>query len=166
MKVVGQELERWALGQTNADDKDLFARSAFNRYYYAVFLITREMIGEFEAGWRRTNHAGMPDLLRGAVKRKVETALKDAVRGGLMSQGDSLKIKAKNAVAINALAVLLQEAYHVRVVADYEPEIVVQQKHNVISLDTHKLASAKTWPDRAASYCKCIRKVWEEVGLA
>ena len=46
MKIVGEKLERWALEQKAVDEKDLFGRSAFNRYYYAVFLLTREMLGK------------------------------------------------------------------------------------------------------------------------
>ena len=166
MKIVGQELERWALTQKNEGDKDLFARSAFNRYYYALFLVTRQMIGDFEAGWRGTVHAQIPNLLRTAVKKKVERSLKKAVRNDLMSLGESSRIRDEHNTSISTLATLLEEAYQVRIVADYEPEIVVEQTGSVISLDSHKLTSAKAWPDRASACCKSIRKVWKEAGLA
>lgn len=166
MKIVGEKLENWALEQKASDEKDLFGRSAFNRYYYSVFLLTREMLSEFKTSWKGTMHAGIPNLLRTSVKKEVEKALNLATRSGFISQGESSQIKNRHNVSLNALANLLEEAYQVRLIADYEPEIAIQQKRNVISLDRHKLTSAKAWPDRAASYCKSIRKVWKEVGLA
>ncbi|MCG7946749.1 MAG: hypothetical protein N0C84_10455 [Candidatus Thiodiazotropha taylori] len=166
MKIVGEKLESWALEQKAVDDKDLFGRSAFNRYYYAIFLLTREMLGEFKKSWKGTMHASIPDLLRTSVKKEVNKTLKSAIRNGLISQGESSQIIHQHNISLNALANLLEEAYQVRKIADYEPEITIQQKRNVLSLDRHKLTSAKTWPDRAASYCKVIRKVWKEVGLA
>lgn len=166
MKIVGEKLEHWALEQKAVDEKDLFGRSAFNRYYYAVFLLTREMLGEFQTSWKGTMHASIPDLLRTSVKKEVKKTLESAIRSGLISQGESSQIMNQHNVSLNALATLLEEAYQVRKIADYEPEIAIQQKRNVLSLDRHKLTSAKAWPDRAASYCKAIRKVWKEVGLA
>ena len=57
MKIVGEQLESWALDRKVETERDLFGRSAFNRYYYAVFLLTREMLGEFKASWKKTMHA-------------------------------------------------------------------------------------------------------------
>ena len=45
MQYVGSELERLALINTDPNSADLLGRSAFNRYYYAAFLITRETLG-------------------------------------------------------------------------------------------------------------------------
>lgn len=166
MKIVGEKLESWALEQQATDERDLFGRSAFNRYYYAIFLLTREMLGEFKPNWKGTMHAGIPDLLRTSVKKEVKNTLQSAVRSGLISQAQSSVLIDKHNISLNALATLLEEAYQVRIIADYEPEIPIQQKHHVLSLDSHKLTSAKNWPDRAAAYCKAIRKIWKETGLA
>ncbi|MTI99752.1 MAG: hypothetical protein FH752_14145 [Marinobacter adhaerens] len=166
MKIVGEKLESWALGQKDEAEKDLFGRSAFNRYYYAVFLSTRVMLGEFKASWRGTMHASIPDLLRTSVRKEVAKTSKAAARKGLISEAESSQIIQQHNVSVRALAGLLEDAYQVRIIADYEPEIVVHQERDVLSLDSHKLTSAKTWPDRAESYCKSIRKVWKELGLA
>lgn len=63
MKVVGDKLENFALGEKNILSKDLFGRSAFNRYYYAAFLVTREMLGELQNSWKATPHRQIPILL-------------------------------------------------------------------------------------------------------
>lgn len=44
MKVVGEQLHDWALQKKAQPERDVFGRSAFNRFYYAAFLITREML--------------------------------------------------------------------------------------------------------------------------
>ena len=166
MKIVGEQLESWALERRAHDEKDFFGRSAFNRYYYAVFLLTREMLGEFKTSWKGTMHASIPNLLRTSVKKEVVQTLEKAVRSGFMTKGESSQIIQQHNRSLAELADLIEMAYQVRIIADYEPEIAIQQERNVLSLDSHKLTSAKTWPDRASAYCKAIRKVWKEVGLA
>ena len=46
MIVVADHLTITAQSKTSELDVDLFARSAFNRYYYAVYLIVKESISE------------------------------------------------------------------------------------------------------------------------
>ena len=162
MKIVGDELAAWALAQTEDDKKDLFGRSAFNRYYYAAFLSTRQMLGDFKTTWKTTPHRKIPDLL----KNKLKQTLKLAIGKGILSEGKRRQVINLHNTSVNNLANLLEEAYTARCIADYEPEVRIQQKNNVISLKCHKLTSAKNWPGRAASYCKAIRKAWEVAGLA
>tara|TARA_Y100000589_G_C26891153_1_gene522158 strand:- start:37 stop:537 length:501 start_codon:yes stop_codon:yes gene_type:complete len=166
MKIVGEQLESWALDRKVETERDLFGRSAFNRYYYAVFLLTREMLGEFKASWKKTMHANIPDLLRTAVKKEVVKASKRAVSNGVMTQAETSQLIQQHNRSLSELAELLEKAYQVRLIADYEPDVAVQQERNVLSLDSHKLTTARDWPSRAAAYCKAIRKVWTEVGLA
>lgn len=159
MKIVGDQLATWALAQAEDDKKDLFGRSAFNRYYYAAFLSTRQMLGEFEPKWERTAHRNIPDLLKGALKRELKSAID-------LSRPEGIKVIDKHNSSVNALADLLEQAYKVRISADYEPEVRIQQKDEVISLSGHTLTSAEEWPDRADSYCKAIRDAWKVAGLA
>ena len=163
MKIVGERLESWALDLNESHEKDLFGRSAFNRYYYSVFLLTREMLGDFDARWKGTQHACIPKLLRGKVKEKVKNRLR---RDRRMSKSKKSQILDQHGISLRDLASLLEEAYQVRIIADYEPEISIQQDKNVIWLYNCKLTTAKGWPNRASAYCKAIRKVWEDVGLA
>ena len=159
MKIVGDQLATWALAQAEDDNKDLFGRSAFNRYYYAAFLSTRKMLGEFEPKWQRTAHRNIPDLLKGQLKRELTSAID-------LSRPEGMRVINKHNSSINALASLLEQAYKVRISADYEPEVRIQQTNKVISLGNHKLTSAEKWPDRADSYCKTIRAAWREASLA
>ena len=162
MKIVGDQLAAWALAQAEDDKKDLFGRSAFNRYYYAACLSTRKMLGELETTWERTAHRNIPHLLKGKLKEKLTSAIDK----GILTRGKDMEVINQHNSSIDALAVLLEQAYKVRISADYEPEVRIQQKDEVISLSGHTLTSAEGWPDRADSYCKAIRDAWKEAGLA
>lgn len=59
MQYVGSELERLALSDADPNNADLLGRSAFNRYYYAAFLITRETLGYMQPNWKGTQHANI-----------------------------------------------------------------------------------------------------------
>lgn len=165
MKVVGKQLEKWAHTQSDFHKKNLFGRSAFNRYYYAAFLITREMLSNYKSEWKRTPHAEIPRLLETSFSKPVISQLNNYKRKGLMTDGEVSRLRTKLKTATSELASLLREAYDARVIADYEPETTITTKGNIISLKLYKLDSASSWADRANSYCKTIYSVRRDVGL-
>lgn len=166
MKLVGERLGNYAASESDDSKKDLFGRSAFNRYYYAAFLITREMLGEINRKWKTTPHKDIPGLLQGAVCKPVIHRLKLDAKKDLITNGELSSLQSKLNNATNELANLLVEAYDVRLVADYEPENHIAVKNKIIVLSSCKLTSANNWADRASAYCKDIRKVWKDSGLA
>lgn len=166
MKVVGEELEKWAYAQSELHKKDLFGRSAFNRYYYAAFLITRDMLSTYNVVWKRAKHAGIPDLLEGEFMKPVINRLRIDAKKNRITESEMKRLKSDLLFATTGLANLLREAYSVRVIADYEPETAIASVGKVISLNSYKLNSASNWASRASSYCKTIHKVWRDVGLA
>lgn len=165
MKVVGKQLEEWAHTQPDSHKKDLFSRSAFNRYYYAAFLITREMLSKYKSEWKCTRHAEIPNLLETSFSRSVINQLEKKKKQGLMTDGEVSRLRTTLKTATSELAILLREAYDVRVIADYEPETVITTVGNTISLKRYKLSSASSWENRADGYCKTIYRVWRDVGL-
>lgn len=166
MKTVGEKLEDWAHSQSDERNKDLFARSAFNRYYYAAFLITRDMLGEFKSEWKHTPHKGIPGLLEDALKKPVLDQLKKAVRNGIINIGEMSKLRQDLQNATSELANLLREAYDARIIADYEPEVAIEIKGRVFSLKSYSLNAASGWANRASGHCKTIRRIWKDAGLA
>ena len=166
MKVVGDQLEKWALEQKEGDQADLFGRSAFNRYYYAAFLITREMLGQFEQKWEKTPHKKIPELLTNTLKKSVDESVRGSFKAGVITESQKSKILSSNNESLCNLATILDEAYRVRIIADYEPEVRITQNQKVIALDNHTLTTAKTWAAKANAYCKVIRKAREDAGLA
>lgn len=165
MKVVGEKLEDFALSESDSAKKDLFGRSAFNRYYYAAFLITREMLGEIDPKWKQTPHKEIPNLLQTSVRKPVVQRLKQDARKDLITNGELSTLQTKLTKATTELANLLVQAYDVRLIADYEPEKHITESNRVITLSSCKLTAANTWADRAGAYCKDIRKVWKDSGL-
>ncbi len=165
MKIVGEKLETWAQSQSNIHDKDLFVRSAFNRYYYAAFLITREMLGEFDAKWKHTPHRGIPELLEKALKPPVMHQLKKGVRNNIIGDGEMKRLQQNLQIATSELAKMLRQAYDLRIITDYEPETAIVVDENVLLLMSYKLSSARSWADQASKYCKIIRRVWKDAGL-
>jgi hypothetical protein len=165
MKIVGEKLERAAQSEKDILTKDLFGRSAFNRYYYAAFLITREMLGELNLSWKTTPHKEIPNLLTTGVKKPVLKRLKMDARKDLITEGEKSTLITKLTSATTNLSNLLGEAYDIRVIADYEPEIPIEGENNKLVLKNHKLTTANGWANRASAYCKDIRSVWRDSGL-
>lgn len=166
MKIVGKQLESWAHSQADIINKDLFARSAFNRYYYAAFLVTREMLADIESRWKGVPHANIPEILERSLQKPLVKQLELNVRRNLMAENEKERLKHKFIQATSDLADLLKFAYEARVVADYEPETIIVCSGDVMWLKSFKLNSAERWFDRANSYCKVIRRVWRDAGFA
>jgi hypothetical protein len=165
MQIVGNKLAEWANHETEVNVADLFGRSAFNRYYYSAFLVTRELLNELDSKWAEPSHSGIPDLLRKTIVKKVKLSINKAVKLGTIDPGEALKLEATIMTAANELANLLSAAYAVRVIADYEPEVQIIKKGKVFSLNNESITRAKNWPNQASIYTTSIRKVWKGIGL-
>lgn len=165
MKFVGEQLEKLALLEPVKKQADTLGRSAFNRYYYASFLITREMLGSLDPKWKHTAHAAIPNHLRTAIRRLVKSQLDKAVKQELVTISQKSRLLTALKIATDELANLLTEAYAVRIVADYQPEIPIIVEEKVIILDGNKLTLASKWPSRANMYCSKILKVWRDTGF-
>lgn len=165
MKLVGDRLSVWALSQKDDSIQNMFGRSAFNRYYYSAFLVTRAMLAEFDSKWKKQNHSSMPELLTVHLKKRVKRSLDNNVKAGVMTESERGKLLTTLVSSTAELSNLLLNAYSVRCVADYEPEELITIDGRVIKLQSEKITSAKRWPDKANGYCKSIQRVWKEAGL-
>jgi len=150
MKIVGEQLQDWAEAKKITYEQDVFARSAFNRFYYAAFLITRDMLGELKPKWKNTAHKNIPNLLLTSVKKSVDNELKKQLNRGVISMGEKSSFKTKLNSATVELSNLLKEAYELRVTADYAPEVPILKLNNVLKLKEYKLSSARKWPGKAS----------------
>lgn len=166
MQFVGEVLERLALANNEELNSDLLGRSAFNRFYYSAFLITREMLGKMEGSWKYTMHAEIPNLLRTSIRKKTKRVLERQVAKGLMDRGKSSRLLTEVTAVGSELAELLESAYDARVIADYQPEIQTVRDGNIIKLKTYKLTTAREWPSRASLLCGKLLKIWGDIGLA
>lgn len=164
MIVVANKLSEIALEGNNAHS-DVFGRSAFNRYYYASYLIARGMLGQLDQKWARTSHKAIPDLLKQTVARKIRNAVQQQ-SGKLitMRKAKQMRIDANNAVG--ALASLLTSAYAVRCIADYDPNHRIQIENSTFSLFSHSNHEASGWPKRAEIHCKTILRIWGSLAIS
>jgi hypothetical protein len=165
MKAVGEHLRVHSVKQTDSNLMDLFGRSAFNRFYYAAFLITRDMLGDLDPKWKKLKHSTLPVILEKSLKPIVLRRVNKNVQSGIMSEGEKSKQLRILKVATGELSNLLKEAYALRCIADYQPELRVSRNRDVLTLEDKKLTTAKTWPDKSSACCKSIRKVFMETGI-
>jgi hypothetical protein len=155
MERVALELQRSAITRrAHAEDFDQFGRSAFNRYYYTVFLIVRELVLEFNPSWDK-GHASVPALLRGSFQDELKKFRAAANRRRNSDQSDAAS---KGIAALHSLALLMEEANRLRVTADYNPTIkVVDQGGERFALVSTNISEAHQWPNRTRLFVKTIR---------
>jgi len=159
MREVAEHLETEAKRRSkNVDDVNLFARSAFNRYYYATFLLARELMKKFRPSWRGS-HSALPKELTGSILREIKQLKKKANRlhdWEIVSQCDVCIHH------IHQLSELLESAYGLRVIADYEPEITATiDVGGTITLGDKKISDAKHWVEQAISLKGKIETFWD-----
>jgi hypothetical protein len=68
-------------------EADAFGRSAFNRYYYAAFLSTRELLATIERSWKGVPHSNIPDLLENDLRTRFQREMKRLQDKHLISEG-------------------------------------------------------------------------------
>jgi hypothetical protein len=166
MIVVAKRLSEIAVNEATEEGADAFGRSAFNRYYYASFLITRDMLRQLNPSWKRTPHSDIPDLLTETITKRISAEARRQAKASLIhaSRASSLRTEARSAAG--QLADLLKGAYEVRLVADYEPEERILRGNNVIRLSGHTLGEAGAWPKRAEWHASSLLRIWRDLALA
>ena len=91
MHGVGHHLQVTAWKKTPQDpDRDAYARSAFNRYYYGVFLTVRDMFRKMGLHWEEMRHASYPEALSGQLQ-KISVRLRRIGTEKLMTMSLSKK---------------------------------------------------------------------------
>ena len=165
MRIVAAALALQAMKSADKREFDLFGRSAFNRFYYDAYLSVRETLRLMDAGWAEQSHKQIPELLRGAVVKRIKNAAKVATESSQISIPESQRLVARASSSAAALADLLRMAYRVRVVADYKIEMPVLREGQVARLDGCTLESAKHWGDKTRIHSSAILGVCESLGL-
>ena len=166
MIVVAERLSEIALAEPVEEYADSYGRSAFNRYYYATYLIARDMLRQLNPSWTRTGHSEIPNLLTGAVITTVRKELRRQHKLGGLGAGESASMGRDANTSVADLSNLLKIAYEVRRVADYEPEQRILRNGRVIKLGEQTIEAARNWPRRASAYTKSLIKIWRQLALS
>lgn len=160
MHHVAHHLQVHALSVTG-NERDSYARSAFNRYYYAVFLSIRNMFRLIDPSWSRTPHSTYPQILKGSILSSLKKAEKTAHRTGDSNLLNDIQ-RAKRAVY--ELARIITDANSVRKVADYEPEEPVSFiAGGRFSLRSISITDAHTWEPQSATLTSDVISVWRQI---
>lgn len=160
--AVGLHLQTYAHNFDGAE-RDAYARSAFNRYYYSIFLKTRELFRSLDPAWSRKPHAEYPVTLRKPVRKQLKAGWTRARR-----DDDTKLMRDVEAAlrAVEALSGLLERAYAIRVVADYEPEQEVKfDGADRFSLNEVEITSAHGWRSKCDTFCAEISAAWKQVNV-
>lgn len=160
MEQVGNALADQAIKlRGDPADADLFGRSAFNRYYYAVFYIAREMLGDFSVEWQTVPHASVPQLLVGQVRREIQ---KFKQRANKLGDTESVSLCSHAIESLDRLSELLRQGYSVRVTADYDPTVQIKFEDGTsqFSLASMTIGTARNWAQRAGFLTSSVRRAW------
>lgn len=160
MQAVGYLLQIEAQ-KAHGGVRDLYARSAFNRYYYGVFLDIRRMFAGLDPGWATLAHKAYPEVLDGKLTKKFKEARRKATKAGDFELVDIIEAAIR---ASAALAKLMERAYGIRVVADYLPEELVQfSGAGRFSLKSIDITEAHNWEVDVALWVKSIQSAWKQL---
>lgn len=162
MEIVAQHLQREA-SQRNLGERDVFGRSAFNRYYYATFLDVKSVLGELRKEWGNIAHATIPNVLRGTVKEELKRGRSRAQKA---SDSETVELCGRAIAAASELATLMERGYATRVTADYYPNIKIDFSNLFdFQLNTVKVKDASVWPNKARTLAKTILSAWKQINV-
>lgn len=161
MEVVAGFLTTTALSRSAGEGNDLFGRSAFNRYYYASFLVVRESLAEMNDAWKGLKHKAYPEVLTGQVVNRLKSGKRAAIRA---RDRELVRLCSAAIDAAKDLASVMQEGYAIRVVADYEPRSKVSFSGSAdFSLNSISVAQAKKWAPKSKVLVGRISLAWRQL---
>ena len=162
MQRVGHHLQLEAIKKTGTE-RDVYARSAYNRYYYAVFLTVRSLLGKLDPKWSRGPHKSYPEVLKGSITKNFKTAKWRANKNGDYALIPKLDGGIR---ASAALANLVEKANAVRVIADYEPsEFVNFETAERFSLKSVEITEAHNWESSVKILTDSIFEAWRQINV-
>ncbi len=151
------QVEAVRLVPASATDADSYARSAFNRYYYATFICVRQTLVDIDKKYENSlNHKGVPELLRGTIQKRIKAIQKKADKLGDVSLvNDCRQASSQNLT----FALMLEKAYAIRVVADYTPETAVDFRSDRFTLSGVAVTDAHDWLSKANLWSSLLLNV-------
>ena len=160
MQEVAHHLQKEAHGMTGVE-RDAFARSAYNRYYYACYLDIRDAFTQMSESWGRAAHKSFPKILRQSITNNLKSGRKTAYRVG-DAELERMILQALRACA--ELASIIEKANGARIVADYNPEIRVGFEGNArFSLNGVQITEAHKWHGRVRVLTSQMLSAWRQV---
>ena len=157
MQEVGEYLQD--VLQSNLSrtvNREAFARTAYNRYYYACYLYVKQELRKMNDQWVFRSHQNVPKVLMSHVSKEFMR-----MRDQAKSTGDKRFYGQINDAISSAteIASTLSTAFSIRIVADYKPEISVEFRgRNEIRLENISIATAREWFMNITSHMSLSQK--------
>jgi hypothetical protein len=166
MKVVADSLRDSAMNAKDDTESDLFCRSAFNRYYYAVFHLTKSALKESNLWPNDLSHKGLPEYLTGKALRKVKHALRQA--GVFDSEGYRREKDAffRLQKIMSRQAEILTFAYSIRCKADYDLDVKSIYIRGSLQFHSVRVEAAEDWVKDTLNNVTRLREALKELGIA
>ncbi len=165
MKFVGDKLLALAKKETDDSHRNLLARSAVNRYYYACFLEVRELINHCNPKRKddKFSHANVPEELASYFKRFCT----NKERSRALKKNTILMVEFQTHKNIllqlsQAIAQTLNTLRNARTTADYEPDVLIKKHQNSFFLKSTKISAYKHETKTLLENCHKIRRAWEQ----
>jgi len=164
MERVAHHLQLHALGLDSSDDRDVFGRSAYNRYYYAAFLRARTMMTRLNpTQWAELAHATYPALLGGEIRKELK---KGKERSRRVGDAQAVSAFSRALTAADGIAALMRDASSVRVVADYNPHIPIEfLPGGRFSLNNVDITTAHQWVTKVDTWATAIEAAWSYIDV-
>jgi hypothetical protein len=141
--------------------KDAFARSAYNRYYYGCFLALRTTFAEMNPQWEKNPHKSYPELLNGTIARRLKSERTRARKNGDTELESLLGTALRG---IPELSKIMTEANAARIIADYEPGILVDFTNGPrFSLNQVDIGRAHEWLKKIEFFSTSLRSAWRQI---
>ncbi|MFA8391367.1 hypothetical protein ACEPUD_14790 [Burkholderia ubonensis] len=165
MERVANSLAQQAIDAHDKGDANLYGRSAFNRYYYAVYLSVREMLRSGQPEYAAATHNDLPGLLEGAVLKRIKLEIQRQIKLKLLAHGEGEGMVHAATDALTTLADILRDGYRMRVIADYKPAIIATVENKRVMLEDKNSDAARNWNKRARHAIGSVVSIWRKLGL-
>ncbi|WP_186101774.1 hypothetical protein [Burkholderia gladioli] len=166
MERVAEALTEQAVSSPDEMDANMFGRSAFNRYYYSVYLSARQMVIAGHPEIKQFKHKDLPDLLVGKIQENIQLEAGKLKKRHMLSDGQASKLAQSSRQALSELANILREGYHIRVIADYDPNVIAVVRNGHVILEDKTSDAARQWGRRAERCIGQVRRVWRQLGIS
>jgi hypothetical protein len=162
MQVVGHHLQTFVQKTIDKSelDRDLFARSAYNRYYYACVFIIREALTEIDNVWKRTPHKSYSEIFNGTITKRLK---KEKMRAKKIEDTDLEKRIDEALRSIHEIVKIIEISQSIRGVADYEPNVKISfDNQNRFSLNEIDITKAHHWEPHLRILLVKLMTVWRQ----
>lgn len=164
MQKVAELLSREVHSRNSLNEKDLFARSAINRYYYACYRVVWDLLKTVYPNKKVPGHSNLPIKIHSGLYKLISKSLSDAEKRGVMRHSEVAKRRNQVRQSTKELSDILTLSYGVRCIADYEPDKKVVVTGSKVALGETTLHAAAQWLRRTEIHCGNLQSEWNALG--